>query len=69
MKPALQGVPETMLLPLWARAYEGYRRHWGLLGLLSLIPWVNRNINNKILCLTLEKETHEKAAAAARRLP
>lgn len=55
---------------VWERSlYEGYRRHWGLLGLLSLIPWVNRNINNKILCLTLEKETHEKAAAAARRLP
>ena len=38
----------------WERTlYEGYRMHWGLLGILSWIPWVNRNLNNKILCLKL----------------
>ena len=31
--------------------YEGFRRRWGWLGILSVIPWWNRNCNNKIACL------------------
>lgn len=29
--------------------YEGFRRRWGIMGLLSLIPWWNKNVNNKIV--------------------
>ncbi|MEX5285155.1 class I SAM-dependent methyltransferase [Selenomonas sputigena] len=31
--------------------YEGFRRRWGLFGVLSLIPWWNKNCNDKIACL------------------
>ena len=31
--------------------YEGFRRRWGWLGILSVIPWWNKNCNNKIACL------------------
>ncbi|BEU88610.1 class I SAM-dependent methyltransferase [Selenomonas sp. TAMA-11512] len=31
--------------------YEGFRHRWGLFGVLSLIPWWNRNCNDKIACL------------------
>lgn len=33
--------------------YEGVRRRWGLMGLLSLIPWWNQNVNDKIIQLEL----------------
>ncbi|MGM9541038.1 class I SAM-dependent methyltransferase [Anaerovibrio sp.] len=33
--------------------YDGYRRHWGIFGLLSLIPWWNHNVNDKIVQLKL----------------
>lgn len=33
--------------------YEGYRCHWGVMGALSLIPWWNKNFNDKIVCLEL----------------
>ena len=31
--------------------YEGFRSRWGLFGLLSVIPWWNKNCNDKIACL------------------
>ena len=35
--------------------YEGFRKRWGLFGLLSLIPWWNQNCNDKIVCLEIKK--------------
>jgi len=31
--------------------YEGFRSRWGLFGLLSVIPWWNKNCSDKIACL------------------
>ena len=29
--------------------YEGYRKRWGIMGILSCIPWWNQNCNDKIV--------------------
>ncbi len=31
--------------------YEGFRHRWGIFGILSVIPWWNKNCNDKIVCL------------------
>ena len=42
LHPSIRYIKEQTL-------YEGYRSYWGILGLLSLIPWWNNNCNDKIV--------------------
>lgn len=41
-------VPFVRFCDQWTY-YEGIRRRWGIMGLLSLIHWWNYNVNNKIV--------------------
>ena len=35
--------------------YEGYRKYWGIMGILSHIPWWNRNCNDKIVKIAFQQ--------------
>lgn len=35
--------------------YEGYRKYWGIMGILSYIPWWNRNCNDKIVKIAFQQ--------------
>ncbi|MDY6084925.1 MAG: class I SAM-dependent methyltransferase [Dialister sp.] len=47
-----QLVPSIRFCRQWT-FYEGVRRRWGVMGLLSFIPWWNYNVNDKIIQLEL----------------